>query len=127
MGGGCIYGDEGTDEVYLLRDVVLTARNNHQCDSCKRTIQRGERFCFEQTKDLEDGKIYTHKMCMGCDELGAKFACDGYLYNPVESIIDHFNDDPENESVGCYDGLGHDAIEVMEQCIWPFLGEAKER
>ncbi len=117
-GCACLYV-EGCDEIILLRQTILTAAKEHQCFSCERPIRRGEKFHFEQSRNMDTGSIYTHKLCLGCSQLIPLFFCESYYYHVVDSLVDHLCE--SGESICCYDGLKPAAQEVMEEVIWPLL------
>ena len=117
----CIYLPDGDEEIITLRDVVLTAAKPHVCDSCQRTIAKGQRFNLWQTRDLSDGSILTAKHCLGCSDLAKHFFCDGTPFDLVDWLASHLADQEAagQEGICCYDGLTPAALEVLEEAVWP--------
>ena len=68
----CIGGwDEDAPEIYLAQ--VVTARKEHQCYECHKTIKSGERY--ETVSGRWDGEFNRFTFCLFCSEVSTVFSC----------------------------------------------------
>jgi len=91
----CMIGD---DFVEMLRSTDPTARKEHRCAECGRTIGVGEQYRNEVY--VFDGEMSTHKTCRHCLLIARPWLlhnCDGFIYGAVyEDIFEHFPDGSED-------------------------------
>ena len=116
MGCSCIYRSPA-EEFVQLQYAIRTAGKEHTCAACGAKISKGEKFRINQGWWWEYGptKIITHATCLGCDQLGEFFFCDGWSYcSLLQDIADHFNDTEPPPDLCCLDGLPPEAAEGME-------------
>lgn len=79
--------DDADDRVTVLRDNIRTARKEHTCHECFRTIRAGESYRNESY--TFDGTAVTHKTCRHCDVVRdwLNGECGGFLYGGIEEDI----------------------------------------
>ncbi len=71
-----------------------TARKDHQCMDCYRTIQRGEPYHY--ATGLADGRWSDMKICQHCEAAAEwlREVCNGYLYGAIgEELEEHWDED----------------------------------
>lgn len=83
-----------------FKKIVRTARKEHRCDECYRTIMPGEKY--EYVSGIWDGRPESYKTCLDCVSLRETFF-DSWCYTQV---WDDFNDE-----FGCVGAV------VPEACI----------
>ena len=90
---------------------MITARKEHRCVECARTIKIGEKY--ETYKGASDGYIYVSKTCADCVSLrDTFFPNSGYVFGQVrEEIAEHIS-----ELQG----------EVDNKCIAPLTPRARD-
>lgn len=86
---------EDADPWTILSEGIRTARKQHRCGECYRTIQPGERHHW--CDGVMDGEIRREKQCLHChhaaDWLYA--ICRGWLYGRVyEDLREHWDEYP---------------------------------
>jgi hypothetical protein len=95
----CRIHDAEPCEYYRAKNV--TARKNHQCMECDRTIARGE--TYHRATMLFDDRWDTCKLCAHCEAVAEwlSVVCGGYLYGGIgEELIEHWDEEPELRSMG---------------------------
>lgn len=63
----------------------VTARKEHQCCECDRTILKGE--TYEYVSGVWSGKFSTYKTCLRCIEVREKFCPDGFFFGELKDTI----------------------------------------
>ena len=97
-------------EFETISCTIPTARKDHRCGECGRTIKPGEEY--EIYKGKYEGKIYTEKTCLDCVSLRNAFFQGSYVYGEVrETIVDQIC-----ELQG----------QVDSKCILPLTDKARE-
>lgn len=79
----CLIESDDLDGWQLLRDVMRTARKEHKCDECGRTIEPGETYRYACGVSYEDW--CSDKCCTHC-QMAQKWLmrqCRGYLFRSV--------------------------------------------
>lgn len=88
----CMIEDsDGT--VTSLHDCNHTARKEHKCTECCRTIERGE--VYKNERYVWDGSAHTQKTCAHCQVVRAWLTatCGGWVYGGLrEDIAEHFHE-----------------------------------
>jgi hypothetical protein len=81
----CMWDDAEAYEIYHLQ--LRTARKEHRCDECDRTIEPGERY--RHATGLHDARWDTHHQCAHCCEVTRWLdaVCEGWLHHAVEEDL----------------------------------------
>jgi hypothetical protein len=81
--------DINDDRPEFSSDRTLTARKEHKCVECGRSIGVGERYRRSFMK--QDGAVYDAKTCAHCDVACSWLVanCNGYIY---EAVIEDFQE-----------------------------------
>jgi RNase P subunit RPR2 len=90
------YADEYCQE---LDTATPTARKEHRCDECRRTISPGE--TYERFTGIQEGELVTSKTCAHC--LRARQwlfrQCSGWVFSEVlEELEEHWQEEPDLRS-----------------------------
>lgn len=74
----CMVGDYDYWEFY--NEYTPTARKDHRCQECGRTIAKGEKYCTQG--GLNDGHFQWYKTCAHCDAASRwlSVVCDGWIF-----------------------------------------------
>lgn len=87
--------DDYDGEGMWLRDLAQrTARKDHRCDDCGRTIAKGERYTYGVW--LGEGDLCPVKACAHCVTAGHWLTriCGGHLWpGVVEELEEHWNEE----------------------------------
>lgn len=96
--------DFADDGVWLTPPGERTARKEHCCDDCGRTIDPFERSHYGVWKDGEgSGGVFTVKMCAQCVTAGRwlRKVCSGHLWPGVlEELVEHWDEEWDLRSNG---------------------------
>jgi len=109
---GCIYVD--IDEIVetIKNEFVKSARKQHKCNECGRTIEIGE--SYEYHFYTFRGKSSFHKICEDCNSLRSVFFCEGFEYGHIgERVIEHIQEMEGNISSDCLIELTKGAREFV--------------
>ena len=71
----CLTGDYECDEQTFYHEEMRTARKEHKCRECRKTIKPGE--LYNRAAGANDGRMWSNKTCGTCDEIRKHFYCDG--------------------------------------------------
>lgn len=91
---------EEAEPIVVLTNTMRTARKEHTCTECDRTITKGERY--EYVHGIADGGRMTSKVCTHCiaARQWLQYNCGGYCYFGVlEDLREHWDDEPETRSI----------------------------
>lgn len=82
--------DDCDERMTMVSERWQTARKEHQCTECRRTISSGERYRYEAGKF--DGNLEVYKTCSHCmvvrDFLNKQ--CGGWVFRGVEEdLVEH--------------------------------------
>jgi hypothetical protein len=112
--GFCLFNDyEGDDDDVFFGSTWRTARKEHFCCECGRTIQPGTKYAFDCGK--WDGKIWTMKTCALCDEIAGAFACSGRIYGV---LWDEMRESMNALTTACFDRLQTPEAKAELQKRW---------
>lgn len=78
-----------------LREETRTARKEHQCNECRRTIDHGETYKFECF--AYERQIWTYKTCVHCLAVRDWLTehCGTFVFDMVkEDFLDHKDEQP---------------------------------
>lgn len=84
---------DGAERYYPETDEWRTARKEHRCGECNRTIRRGERH--HVGGGAMEGDWYTHRTCAHCATVREwlRAECSGWVYEAVaEDLLEHFRE-----------------------------------
>lgn len=70
----CVISCDG-DTTDTIHDEIRTARKDHRCCECRRTIAKRERY--EDYFGKFDGDLCHYRTCMTCVEVRRFFSCNG--------------------------------------------------
>lgn len=68
----------------LFRDFDRTARKEHRCGECRRTIMPGEVYRVEEGQ--WHGNFDSHKTCLECVEIRDSFFCNFIFGNVLDDL-----------------------------------------
>lgn len=84
----CVYVADGGFSCDFFREIIRTARKEHKCGECSRTIKPGEHY--EIATGKWDGIICSSKTCSDCLSVRSSFFCRGYNYGGIwEDLAEH--------------------------------------
>lgn len=79
------------DYAETLTKANVTARKEHRCCECRKTIYPGE--SYEYYKGTFDGDIFVQKTCIDCISVRDTFFCDGFYYEQLwDDMWEHIRD-----------------------------------
>lgn len=88
---------DGADGCYTeFERKIRTARKEHRCDECQRTITLREEY--EYCAGIYDGDFVSNKTCRHCIDAREwlSIVCNGWLYGSVlEDLHEHTHESPE--------------------------------
>lgn len=96
----CRIEDADGDGIWLQPLIERTAKKEHRCEDCGRTIAKGERYTYGLWKD---DYLNTVKVCAHCVAAGRwlKVVCGGHLWPGVlEELKEHWDEEWELRSNG---------------------------
>ena len=107
------------DYCTTLRESQPTARKQHKCGECRRTIEAGEKYNREVS--LYDGDISTYKTCLDCMSIRREFFRGGFYYEfIIDALDEHINDSGGDISESCLASLTPGAramvCAMIEEC-----------
>jgi len=116
------------DYCRTLREEQPTARKQHKCNECRRTIEAGEKYNREVS--LYDGDISTYKTCLDCMSIRREFFSGGFYYGDTKWMLrDHINEIYGDVSESCLASLTPGArgmvCEMVEDC-WEDIDDDEE-
>lgn len=96
---------EDCDPWRVYREAIRTARKNHQCFECGRTIAKGERYRWATGLHPENPRNSwdVFKLCAHCDAAAQWLVvmCNGYLFGGIgEELREHWIEEPLLRSIG---------------------------
>lgn len=127
----------------VSREVSRTARKEHRCGECRRTIDPGERYVVQTS--LYEGSWWEGKVCAQCRAATEWLIiiCRGYLCEDVlDELSDHLYEPPPISSVALgrlvvrmrhqwrrRDGRWSDAeiAELVDRAVTPWRAWEQER
>jgi hypothetical protein len=86
---------DDSDYVQELDRSTPTARKEHRCNECRRTIAPGE--TYELFKGIWDGRFAYYKTCTHCQQAREWLyrQCNGYVFTEVrDELEEHWRDEP---------------------------------
>ncbi len=69
----------------LYNESLRTARKQHTCCECGRTIEPGEQY--QVAAALWDGEWATFKTCLGCSRIRNRFCPGGFIFGELAEQI----------------------------------------
>lgn len=97
----CIDMDFGA-YIEFFNSSIVTARKEHECLECGRTIQPGEKY--ERAGGKCEGEFWSAAVCLECEEIAKAVVCGfrayGYLWEGINNEVF-----PEWAQVGPYECL----------------------
>jgi hypothetical protein len=80
----CMIGDEDYWRVY--RRDTRTAAKAHQCDECRRAIEKGERYLVAVGIGYDNDHWETWRRCEHCEEVAGwlETVCGGWIFGQIE-------------------------------------------
>jgi hypothetical protein len=120
----CLYGGwDDYDESGFQHREERTARKEHVCCECKRVIAKGERYSWFSSKN--DGRIFTAKTCLVCEEIREALYCDGYYFGRMWTDIREQFFEQGGLNIKCVDKLTTVAAKTeLQRRYQQFLGVA---
>jgi hypothetical protein len=100
----CVYVDYGDPmpEFYTTRKP--TAKKEHKCCECHRTIKPSEKY--EYVSGLWEKNFLILKTCSDCLSIRNEFFCEGWLYEDMkEALQEHLNSMDGNINEDCLSAL----------------------
>lgn len=100
----------------LLREETRTARKEHRCNECRRTIDQGETYKFECF--AYERQIWTYKTCVHCLAVRDWLTehCGTFVFDMVkEDFIEHKDEQPGRSVLR--------AIVAMDRYQWRMNGK----
>ena len=124
---GCII-DTAEDYGYaeFATDKIVTARKQHKCDECNRTIEKGERY--ERVTGKWDGEFYTFRTCSDCLSLRKTFFCTWRyeeLWNDFWEDFCYWRDDDNAPFFYKLEALTTRARDIILEAIEDDVAEGK--
>jgi len=85
----CGCGDDSCDydgeQASVFEERIRTARKEHRCGECKRTIRKGERYHY--ASGCWEGSWDHHKTCKQCVAIAKEYLCDCYTFGNLRNDI----------------------------------------
>jgi len=86
----CVYV-EAECQAEFFREVLRTARKEHRCCECHRTILPGEKY--EYVSGMWEGKFDTYKTCIDCLSIRNQFFCGIWEFGgSLEYLSEHISE-----------------------------------
>jgi len=82
------YGGDFDDDGVYSSSRELTARKEHQCYECQRTIKKGEKFTYHSI--FSDGTIANFKVCATCTSIISGFFPNGWMFGSVKDELSDY-------------------------------------
>ncbi len=95
----CMIDYSDSNGLWLDPPHEVTARKEHRCQNCRRTIAKGERYWYGKWLDNDGGCIMTIKHCSLCLIAAGWLdkVCNGHLWGDdaiLSDLAEHWNEEP---------------------------------
>lgn len=107
----CLVERDYSDTCHEVKCKVLTARKQHKCGECEKTILPGQKF--EHFTGSDDGTLFHAKTCPVCVEIRDRFCCGWTFGSVLDDIGEAMYDKGADLDLGCLDGLSAAAFDII--------------
>lgn len=71
----------------FYNEKIVTARTEHKCECCGKTIAVGEKYCRQNGK--WEGDFFSRAYCITCDGVVGDYCCEVDNEFDYEAVADH--------------------------------------